>query len=58
MQTSKADIVIHPSVFNRPDMLDVLDAIENETGHQIVASHNGLFAEINRPDDFDPEPAA
>ena len=56
MQT--ADVVIHPAVFSRPDMFDVLDAIEAETGARIVASHNGLFAEINRADDFDPEPAA
>ena len=58
MQTAKADIVIHPSVFNRPDMLDVLDAIENETGSRVISSHDGRYAEINRPDDFDPEPAA
>lgn len=56
MQT--ADVVIHPAVFSRPDLFDVLDAIEAETGARIVASPNGLFAEINRADDFDPEPAA
>lgn len=56
MQTS--NVVVHPAVFNRPDMLAVLDIIENETGARIVASHNGQYAEINRPDDFDPEPAA
>lgn len=58
MQTATADIVIHPAVFSRPDLFDVLDAIEADTGGRIVASHNGLLAEINRPDDFDPEPAA
>lgn len=56
MQT--ADVVIHPAVFSRPDLFDVLDAIEAETGGRIVAGHTSLFAEINRADDFDPEPAA
>ena len=56
MQT--ADVVIHPSVFSRPDMLDVLDAIEDQTGGRVVACHTSPFAEVNRADDFDPEPAA
>jgi len=53
-----ADVVIHPAVFGRPDLFDVLDAIEADTGGRIVAGHTSLFAEVNRPDDLDPEPAA
>jgi hypothetical protein len=56
-QPNTADIVIHPAVFNHPDFMAVLDQIEDDCQGRIVIADTDML-EINRFDEFDPEPAA
>ena len=56
-QPNTADIVIHPAVFDRPDFMAVLDQIEDNCQGRIVTADSNML-EINRFDEFDPEPAA
>lgn len=56
-QPNTASIVIHPAVFDRPDFMAVLDQIEDDCQGRIAIADTDML-EINRFDEFDPEPAA
>lgn len=56
-QPNTASIVIHPAVFNRPDYKATLSQIEDDCQGRIVIADTDML-EINRFDEFDPEPAA
>lgn len=56
-QPNTASIVIHPAVFNRPDYKATLSQIEDDCQGRIVIAESDML-EINRFDEFDPEPAA